>query len=310
MRGLELSREYFESTALPSLLERFPELDGRLAAGLVGNGSECFGYDDEISRDHDWGVDFFVWLPEQDAGLIPSLTKWKTELWEKKPPEYARTMSEYGARVGIETVGGFYKSIIGFEKGPAEIMEWLRVPEENFAMAVNGEVFIDGAGEFTRTRNSLLGFYPEPLRLKRISSSCMTIAQSGQYNFARCIKRGDTVAARSSLVMWSDAVIRLVFLLNKRYRPYYKWRHRMLQELPVPGAALSERLLRTAELSLPDNAVEAIAIVEGVCEKLAETLRNEGLSDSNDDFFISHGESVREKITDKWLRELPSQYDI
>ena len=310
MRGLELSREYFDGVALPSLRERFTGLDGRIAAGLVGNGSECFGYDDEISRDHDWGVDFFVWLTDEDAGYIPGLSQWKSELLTGNPPAFPRTTSEYGARVGIETIGGFYRSLIGFATAPSELMEWLRVPEENFAMAVNGEVFIDETGEFTRTRERLLEFYPEPLRLKRISSSCMTIAQSGQYNFARCMKRGDIVAARSALVMWSDAIIRLVFLLNRRYRPYYKWRFRMMEGLPLLGAALSDELLRTAALSLPDDAAEAIDIVETVCEKLADVLRNEGLSESFDSFFISHGESVREKITDARLRELPSQYDI
>ena len=310
MRGLELSREYFNSVALPSLCTHFPELSGRIVAGLVGNGSECFGYDDEISRDHDWGVDFFVWLSNEDSGHIPKIAQWKTELLKSNPPKFPRTLSEYGARVGIETVGSFYRSLIGFEAGPSELMEWIRVPEENLAMAVNGEVFIDEMGEFTKTRERLLEFFPEPLRLKRISSSCMTIAQSGQYNFARCIKRGDTVAARSALVIWSDSVIRLVLLLNKRYRPYYKWRYRMLQELPLLGKELSDELQRTASLALPDCAPEAIEIVENVCEKLAKVLRSEGLSDSNDDFFISHGESVREKITDAQLRELPSQYDV
>jgi len=310
MRALELSREYFSNTALPSLRERFPELDGRLAAGLAGNGSECFGYDDEISRDHDWGVDFFIWLNEADAHLIPELSAWKIRLLTEHPSEFPRTKSEYGARVGIETVGSFYKSLIGMETCPVELNEWLRAPEENLSMVVNGEVFIDETGEFTKTRKQLLEYFPEALRLKRISSSCMTIAQSGQYNFARNMKRGDTVAARNALVMWSDAVIRLVFLLNKRYRPYYKWRFRMMRELSILGAELSSPLRKTAELPLPGGEAEAVEIIEDVCAKLAETLRSEGLSNSSNDFFIAHGESVRGKITDKRLRDLPSQYDI
>ena len=62
MKGLELSRALFRDRAEKELKARFPELFGRLAFGLVGNGSECFGFDDEISRDHDWGADFYVWL--------------------------------------------------------------------------------------------------------------------------------------------------------------------------------------------------------------------------------------------------------
>jgi hypothetical protein len=57
MKGLELSRQYFTDVAEPLLKRDFPALYPRLAAGLAGNGSECFGYDDEISRDHDWGID-------------------------------------------------------------------------------------------------------------------------------------------------------------------------------------------------------------------------------------------------------------
>ena len=50
MKGLELSRKYVEGIYLPFLKEEFPELLERMAIGLVGEGSECFGFDDEISR--------------------------------------------------------------------------------------------------------------------------------------------------------------------------------------------------------------------------------------------------------------------
>ncbi|MDR0838216.1 MAG: DUF4037 domain-containing protein, partial [Oscillospiraceae bacterium] len=203
--ALALSHEYFERYALPSLKERFPELLTSLAAGLVGNGSECFGYDDEISRDHDWGVDFFLWLPEGYSARIPELAAWKAELLETHPPEFPRTKSEYGARVGIETVGGFYRSLIGYPEGPKTLNDWVNIPEENLAMAVNGEIFLDNSGEFTKTREYLSEFFPEDLRLKRLSHSCMMMAQGGQYNFGRCAARGDVVAARSALSQFSDA---------------------------------------------------------------------------------------------------------
>ncbi|NLA86806.1 MAG: DUF4125 domain-containing protein, partial [Clostridiales bacterium] len=88
MNGMELSRQYFSNVAESLLRQAFPDLFKRIAAGLVGNGSECFGYDDEISRDHDWGIDFFLWADEKDREAIPALREWKNRLFESNPPEY------------------------------------------------------------------------------------------------------------------------------------------------------------------------------------------------------------------------------
>ena len=53
MKGLELAKAYYEEYGRPMIREKFPDYEGRIAVGLAGEGSECFGYDDEISRDHD-----------------------------------------------------------------------------------------------------------------------------------------------------------------------------------------------------------------------------------------------------------------
>ena len=63
MNGLELSRAFFEECGRPMLEESFPSLLPYLAAGLCGSGSECFGYDDALSRDHDFEPGFLLFLP-------------------------------------------------------------------------------------------------------------------------------------------------------------------------------------------------------------------------------------------------------
>ncbi|MDR1590269.1 MAG: DUF4037 domain-containing protein [Oscillospiraceae bacterium] len=311
VRGLELVKTYFFETALPALRRDYPELAGRAAAGLVGNGSECFGYDDEISRDHDWGVDFFIWLPEADAGRAPELDAWKRRLFREHPPPFGRERSEYGALVGAATCGGFYKSLIGFERGPETIGQWRAVPEENLAMAVNGEVFIDGAGEFTAVREYLLKYYPEDLRRKKIAARCMSLAQTGQYNLDRCLRRGDLVAAYTVTARFIESAEAMVFLLNRAFRPYYKWAYRAMTELPVLGGETGGLLRRIALAGVAEEersgAIRRYS--SEVCALIADELRRQGLVTTDDWFLTTHGEQVRLGIADEYLRSLPTQYE-
>ena len=69
-KGLELSQEYYETIGRPVLEELFPAYMDKIAVGLVGEGSECFGYDDMISMDHDYGPSFCIWLTKKDYEVI------------------------------------------------------------------------------------------------------------------------------------------------------------------------------------------------------------------------------------------------
>ena len=312
MNGLSLSREYFFGTAEPQLKNLFPELYTRLAAGLVGNGSECFGFDDEISRDHDWGVDFFIWTTEEDGESIPALRNWKEKLFIEEPPPFPRTRSDYGANVGVMTCGDFYFSLIGAAECPKSLSEWVRAPEENFAMAVNGEVFIDGQGGFTKTREDLLKGYPEDLRRKKIAAKCMALAQTGQYNHERVAARGDRVTLRSVLSRFTDSAIAMTFLLNNTYRPYYKWAFRALEGLPVLGEATARLLLAISETGGFDNESQSARqrLISDLCAIFVRELKAQKLTVSDDWFLATHGEEVQSTIQDNSLRNLPPQYEV
>lgn len=65
MKGLELSQRYWREVGQPALERDCPQVLESAAVGLVGEGSECFGYDDAISRDHDWGPGFCLWLDRE-----------------------------------------------------------------------------------------------------------------------------------------------------------------------------------------------------------------------------------------------------
>lgn len=88
MKGLELSKAYFDAYGrglLNKMEEEFPVLKGQLAAGLVGRGSECLGFDDDISRDHDFGPSFCIFMPEKLYQKYGSLCQ---EMYRKLPGEF------------------------------------------------------------------------------------------------------------------------------------------------------------------------------------------------------------------------------
>ena len=70
MKGLDLAEAYYQAYGVPMIEADFSLYVRRMAVGLVGPGSECFGFDDEFSRDHDWGPGYCIWLTAEDYGKI------------------------------------------------------------------------------------------------------------------------------------------------------------------------------------------------------------------------------------------------
>ena len=64
MKGMELSKAYFEEYGREMIDSRLSMYREYMAVGLVGEGSECFGFDDQLSTDHDFGPAFCIWIPE------------------------------------------------------------------------------------------------------------------------------------------------------------------------------------------------------------------------------------------------------
>jgi hypothetical protein len=300
MKGLELAEKFFTTHGLPLLDDRFPLTRDRIAAGLAGDGSDCFGFDDELSRDHDWGPGFCLWLTRED---FETCGRDLAAAYGELPGTFlgfSRRESAWGQhRVGVCEIGAFYRTFTGYDHLPGNLNEWLSIPENALAACTNGSVFYDPLGEFTRWRNHLCAFYPEDVRLKKIASRCMTIAQSGQYNLSRCLKRGDLFAAQYAETKFCADVISLVFLINRRYTPFYKWMHRAMAGLPRLGGNLSVMI---AELVTAKDHARKINLVEEISASLIAALREEGLSDAGSDFLLDHGPRVQSRIQDDGMR--------
>lgn len=302
MKGLELAEAYWRDVGLPMIRERFADSAGRLAVGLVGPGSECFGFDDELARDHDWGPAFCLWLTDEDHDRIGAgLQRAYAELpaaFMGFGPRRASPGEEW--RVGVSRTTAFFRKFTGLARPPASLPEWLRIPEHHLATCTNGRVFSDPLGEFTCWRQALLDYYPEDVRLKRIAGLCITAAQTGQYNFIRSIRRRELFSAAYSAVKFCADAIALVFLLNRRYAPFYKWLHRAVRDLPILGREVHEHVGCLLESGGPEKQAE---IMEAASVLLADELRRQDLSDSPSDFLLDHAPRVQARISDMRLRQ-------
>ena len=64
IKGLELSRAFFDAYGRTLIETEFAPFADRIAAGLVGPGSERYGFDDGVSEDHDFCAGFCLWISE------------------------------------------------------------------------------------------------------------------------------------------------------------------------------------------------------------------------------------------------------
>ena len=262
--GLKLARAFWTQMGKPMIAAKYPQYVGCIAAGLVGHGSECYGFDDAYSQDHDFGPRFCLWLTDEDYAAIGEQLEADYEALPRKFSMDAQgrvtfeaharsdasgafpsagagspvTPRAQGAnrRDGVFRIGDFFESITGYHTAPAQTAphEWLMLQESTLAAATNGEVFADPTGLFSKTRQGFKNM-PDDVRLALISKRLGMIAQAGQYNLPRSLKRGDGAAAWLSIHEFVQATASLVFLVNVPmvvgYMPYYKWQFAALRKL-------------------------------------------------------------------------------
>ena len=298
IKGLELSKKYFYDLVLPEFEKNLNDILPLCAFGLVGEGSECYGYDDKISQDHDFGPSVCIWLRKDD--YLKHKDK-INEVLKKLPKTYLGFQelkeSEWGSdRRGLLNIEDFYFKFLGSSKAPETIADWQKIPETALATVTNGEVFLDNLGEFSKIRNDLLNYYPEAMRQNKIATRLMNISQHGQYNYTRCLKRNDLVAANQCLYLFVDEVIHLVFLLNRRYKIFYKWSNRALLDLKILGKEIHKLL---EDMVFAQNK---IPYVRKICKVLAEELRNQKLTNCDSEFLGDLGVDIQKNIDDEFFK--------
>ncbi len=313
MNGLELSRAFYESYGAPLLHEQFPEQEGLVAVGLLGSGSECLGFDDEVSRDHDFEPGFCLLLPGED--VIDRRTAFLLErAYAKLPKAFmgfkrSAVVPVGGARHGVLRTADFFTEKVGAPDGILTMDQWLKLPQQALLEATAGEIFRDDLGEVTAIRTALSAM-PEDVRRKRLAGHLLIMAQAGQYNYLRCLRHGEPAAGQLAVNEFVKSCIEVVFLLNKAYAPYYKWSFRALRRLPKLSltAETLEYLLTTGnDRSLAESKYD---MIESTASDIIDELQTQGLTKAICGDLEKHAYSVNDGIEDGDVRNLNIFYAI
>ena len=313
MKGLEIAEAFYREHGERMLSEQFPALSGLIAVGLCGSGSECFGYDDAISRDHDFEPGFCIFLPDED--LVDRRTAFLLERAYAALPhtfmglERSRLDPVGGNRHGVIRMSEFFRERLGTPDGVPTEQALFFLPEQAIAEVTNGRIFYDGLGVMSAVRDRL-AYFPEDVRLKKLAGCLLLMGQSGQYNYPRCIARGETGAAQLALAEFVRSALHAAFLINRKYLPYYKWSFYALRTLPrlsEIGTDL-ERLISTG--NTPEEVENKRETVERVTATILSALREDRLLTVPSNDAERQAYAVNDRITDPTIRNLHILYGV
>ncbi len=299
MQGIELARRFYETCGIPMLEEQFAPVVDRIAVGLVGEGSECLGFDDDISQDHDFEPGFCLFVARDDYEQFGFALE---RAYAKLPKTFEgfrrETLSPVGGnRHGVLVIEDFYRRFLGAPHAPESLDHWLQIPSSALRSATSGEVWRDDLGLFSKIRDILLEGYPQDVRLKKLAAHTIGMAQTGQYNLPRCLQRGEVSAAGLCCGEFIRHAISAIYLLNNTYEPFYKWAYRGMRDLPLLSG-LEHELTR-----LP-KADDPMPIVENIAEKVAKAFRLQNISGLTHNDLSAHAYEITNHIKDGQIRNL------
>lgn len=257
--GLRLSKLFYEGQVKPILSSAFPRVPH--SAALIGWGSEVLGFDTRISSDHHWGPRVLLFLSEKDSPKFRD--KVSDVLSAELPYEFMGYSTNYsepepnGVRlprritsgpvkhmVSIYTVRSFCKSRLGFDLNQRiTVADWLTFPQQRLLEFTSGEVYYDGLGQLMPAREKLQ-YYPRDVWLYMMAAQWKRISQEEAF-VGRAGHVGDELGSRIVAARMVREIVRLSFLIERKYAPYSKWLGTAFSKLEIakPLAPILRRTL-------------------------------------------------------------------
>jgi hypothetical protein len=239
----------YEEHIAPLMESKFPDLE--YAAATWGMCSETLGLDDEVSMDHEWGPRVTLLLSDRDHSRytedimtqcresFPVQFKGFDMMWKKPGIDVHDTRETVLYHVWTSTLGDALRFCGGAEALPLQPVDWLQVSEQHLLEFTSGVIYRDDTGGFTKARE-LLAYYPDEV-LRFLLMCDWNAVGSDWFPIGRIGSRGDTLGVRLQTAQVVRHLMRIAFMVCRRYMTYKKWFGTLFKALPI--AATLEAVL-------------------------------------------------------------------
>lgn len=328
--GLRLNGLFYEEAVRPIVDSEFAELT--YSAARIGGGSEVLGYDTSRSMDHEWGPRLQLFLAEEDherhAGRI-------VEVLSRELPHDFRGYSvhfgepdEEGVRVSEKKVSGpvnhkvevhairpFFRSRTGIDPYEMGLVDWLLAPQQKLLEVTAGRVYHDGLGELEEIR-ARLAYYPRDVWFSMLAAQWRRVSQQEAF-VGRTGEVGDELGSKLVAAGLVRDLMRLCFLMEKKYAPYSKWFGTAFTKLGCASALapIFERVLRAESWQgREEGLIQAYETIAGMHDSLGITPPMEAKVSRYHDrpFLVIHGDrfaqALEEAIDDPEVEVLQARF--
>lgn len=234
--GLKLCEYFYHEAVRPILDKHFSGVSH--SAARLDYGSDVLGFDTPLSRDHGWGPKVMLFLAQEEfeeykdqisevmANMLPTKVRgYPTNFdipftGEGSMQEVAHGPVKHW--VAIDTVPIFFRRYLGVDPtGLIRNLDWLTMPQMHLRTVKSGNVFYDGLKQLEALCKRL-EWYPSDVWYYLLANQWRRIDQEEPF-MARCGDVGDELGSRIVATRQVIEVMRLCFLMEKQYIPYYKW---------------------------------------------------------------------------------------
>ena len=228
--GIDLARMFYIEVVRPLIKGRAH------SAARLGSGSDVLGFDTPRSTDHGWGPQLQVFVAASevdtirriiDSGLPEEFHGWPARFgWDEVAVQH---------HVNVVSLEKWLESHLGFDpQVDITVQNWLTTPQQLLLEVTAGAVFHDQNGDLKRVR-SKLEWYPNDIWLWLLACQWRRIAQEEAF-VGRTAEVGDELGSRILTARLVRDLMRLCFLIERRYTPYSKWLGSAFRNLRIaPG---------------------------------------------------------------------------